>query len=385
MSEMSKSKQKRMEQEKNRSTQHIQKAVATFWKIFIPLAIVAAIVCGVILYKRSKLDYSRYLNDNGTIKGINISDYVTVNDDAMSFSRSELTPSDEEIDSQIASDISSNQYMSDDPEEESVYGDKVSITYTSTVNGNDFKTASEATDYEIGSEEFGEEFDEALEGHFPGEDFSISVALPDDYEDENYAGMVADFDIHLIGVYVDRPFDDEYVKEFHSDVASTVEEYRQSLIDKGFDSNLASKVESSLSLNSVVNKIPTAYKDNLARVMVDQQRSYMISMYQMFGMEAPSGETWELMGAESKEAFDSQMSARAEEETKTALEIQYLYEKYGLSFTDDDVRTYFKAQGNFDDASFDEAVKANGKGFYAQEYMKVKVLEKLKEVVKITE
>ena len=69
MSEMSKSKQKRLEQEKNRSTQHRQKAVATFWKVFIPLALVAAIVCGVILYQRSKLDYSRYLNDNGTIKG----------------------------------------------------------------------------------------------------------------------------------------------------------------------------------------------------------------------------------------------------------------------------------------------------------------------------
>ena len=69
MSDMSRSKQKRMEQEKARSAQHRKKAVATFWKIFIPLLIVAAIAGGVILYQRSKLDYSRYLNDNGSIKG----------------------------------------------------------------------------------------------------------------------------------------------------------------------------------------------------------------------------------------------------------------------------------------------------------------------------
>lgn len=385
MSDMSRSKQKRMEQEKARSAQHRRKAVATFWKIFIPLLIVAAIAGGVILYQRSKLDYSRYLNDNGSIKGVKASDYVTVNDENISFSKSELTPTDEEIDSQISSDLSSHQYVSDDPEEESAYGDKLSITYTSTVNGEDFQNAPEASDYEIGSEKFGEEFDEALEGHFPGDDIEVSVILPDDYEDENFAGKAADFNIHLIGVYVDRDFDDDYVKEFHSDVASTADEYRQSLIDKGYDTNLKNKLESSLSVNSVVSKIPTAYKDNLTRVLEDQQRNYMLSMYQMFGMQAPQGDMWQLMGAASKEEYDAQMSSQAEEATKLSLEIQYLYDKYGLSFTDDEMRDYYKTQNNYDDASFDEAVKNNGKGFYAQQYMKEVVINKLKEIVKITE
>lgn len=385
MSDISKSKQKRLDQEKARSVQHQKKAAATFWKIFIPLLIIAAIAGGVILYQRSKLDYSRYLNDNGTIKGVKASDYVTVNDENISFSRSELTPTDDEIESQISSDLSANQYVSDDPEEESAYGDKISITYTSNANGEDFKNAVEATDYEIGSGEFGDDFDEALEGHFPGEDFSVSTILPDDYSDENFAGRAVDFDIHLIGVYVDRNFDDDYVKEFHSDVASTADEYRQSLIDKGFDKNLKNKIESSLSVNSVVSSIPTAYKDNLKRVMEDQQRAYMLSMYQMFGMAAPEGEMWQLMGAASKEEYDAQMSSQAEEQAKTSLEIQYLFEKYGLSFSDDELRNYYKNDNNFTDASFDEAIKANGKGFYAQQYMKEVVINKLKEIVKITE
>ena len=108
-------------------------------------------------------------------------------------------------------------------------------------------------------------------------------------------------------------------------------------------------------------------------------------MYQMFGMQAPQGDMWQLMGAASKEEYDAQMSSQAEEATKRSLEIQYLYDKYGLSFTDDEMRDYYKTQNNYDDASFDEAVKNNGKGFYAQQYMKEVVINKLKEIVKITE
>ena len=90
MSEISKSKQKRMDQQHQRNVQHRQKAAATFWKIFIPLVLVGAICAGVYFYQLSKLDYSRYLNDNGSIKGVKASDYVTVNDENISFTKAEL-------------------------------------------------------------------------------------------------------------------------------------------------------------------------------------------------------------------------------------------------------------------------------------------------------
>ena len=102
-------------------------------------------------------------------------------------------------------------------------------------------------------------------------------------------------------------------------------------------------------------------------------------------MSAPSGETWELMGAASEEEFKATTAEQAKTETEKYLEIQYLFDKYGLSVSDADVRSYFISENGFTDESFDEAVKANGKCFYAQQYMKKIVLDKLKEVVKITE
>ena len=385
MSEISKSKQKRMDQQHQRDVQHRQKAAATFWKIVIPLVLVGAIVAGVYFYQRSKLDYSRYLNDNGSIKGVKASDYVTVNDENISFAKADLLPEDSQIDSEIDSDLSSHQVLSEDAELLSSYGDKLSITYTSAIDGVVYKNAEEATDYSIGDETFTSDFDDALEDRAPGEDFTVDVTFADDYSDADAAGKTAQFDVHVIGIYQDPEFDDAYVQQYHSDVASTTDEYRQSLIDKHYEENLSSKVEASLSENSVVNKYPNSYMDNLSRVIVDQERNYMLQMYQMFGMSAPSGETWELMGAASEEEFKEHTAAQAKLETVKYMEIQYLFDKYGLSISDADVRSYFITENGFTDESFNEAVKANGKGFYAQQYMKKIVLDKLKEVVKITE
>ena len=385
MSEISKSKQKRMDQQHQRTVQHRQKAAATFWKIFIPLVLVGAICAGVYFYQLSKLDYSRYLNDNGSIKGVKASDYVTVNDESISFAKADLLPEDSQIDSEIDSDLSSHQVLSEDADLLSSYGDKLSITYTSTIDGAEYKNTDSATDYSIGDETFSSDFDDALEDRAPGEDFTVDVTFADDYSDADAAGKTAQFDVHVVGIYQDPEFDDAYVQQYHSDVASTTEEYRQSLIDKHYEENLASKVEASLSQNSVVSKYPNSYMDNLSRVIADQERNYMIQMYQMFGMSAPSGETWELMGAASEEEFKATTAEQAKTETEKYLEIQYLFDKYGLSVSDADVRSYFISENGFTDESFDEAVKANGKGFYAQQYMKKIVLDKLKEVVKITE
>ena len=385
MSDVSKSKQKRMDQQHQRSVQHRQKAAATFWKIFIPLLLIGGIVAGVYFYQQSKLDYSRYLNADGRIKGVKASDYVTVNDENISFSKADLLPDDADIDSEIDSDLSSHQYVSEDADLLSSYGDKLSITYTSTMDGAEYVNANDPTDYSIGSEDIASDFDDALEDRAPGEDFSVSVTFPQDDTDTARAGKTAEYNVHVIGIYVDPELDDAYIAQYHSDVASTVDEYRQSLIDKHYDENLSEKVEASLSANSVVSKYPEAYMSNLSRVISDQRRAYMISMYQMFGMQPPTGDTWEMMGAASKEEYEATLAQEAKQETEKNLEIQYLFDKYGLSFSEADVKNYLISENGMTDSSYDEAVKANGYGFYAQQYMKKAVIDKLKSSVAISE
>ena len=100
--EISKSKQKRQEQAQNRKVQKTKKAMITFWSIAIPLVLILAIIAGIVIYQRSKLDYSRYLTNDGRIRNVKAADYVNVDLESISFKKSDLLPSDETIDSDIA-------------------------------------------------------------------------------------------------------------------------------------------------------------------------------------------------------------------------------------------------------------------------------------------
>ena len=71
---ISRSKQKRMEQESARRAGRAKKAMARVWSVLIPLAIIAAIVVYVIMKQAAVVDYSRYLTDAGMIKGVGDSD-----------------------------------------------------------------------------------------------------------------------------------------------------------------------------------------------------------------------------------------------------------------------------------------------------------------------
>nr|MCR5127496.1 hypothetical protein [Lachnospiraceae bacterium] len=91
--EISKSQQKRQQQIQNRKAQKAKKAMVTFWSIVIPLALILSVVAAIVIYQRSKLDYSRYLTNDGRIRNVNASDYVTVDYESISFQKSDLLPS----------------------------------------------------------------------------------------------------------------------------------------------------------------------------------------------------------------------------------------------------------------------------------------------------
>ncbi|MCR5251007.1 MAG: FKBP-type peptidyl-prolyl cis-trans isomerase [Lachnospiraceae bacterium] len=386
MSEMSKSKQKRLEQEQARNAQHRSKAIRTFWAVLIPLLIVGGIVAAIVVMQMNKLDYSRYLADNGTIKGVKATELATVNTDAMSFSRSELTPSDDEIESEIQKELDSKKEISADASLESEYGDDVSITYSSAIDGADFLSQAEPAKYSIGSDQIAADFDDALVGHKAGDDFTADVTFPADYSDEKAAGKTVSFNIHMDGVYVAPAFDDAYVAANHSDAATTADAYRQYLKDDHYKTNLRKEVEKSVSLNSTISSVPTAYSENLVKVLQSTDRSSLVQMYQMFGMEAPTDPTWKLMGMDSEEAYLSDVKARAQIQAQEDVEIQSLSESFGLSASSEDAKSYFCGpEKGYTAESFDALVKENGMGYYAQQYLKKIVLDKLCETVKVTD
>ena len=383
MSEMSKSKKKRIEQESRRNAQRRKKVIVTFWKIFIPLLIVAAIVVGILIYQRSKLDYSRYLTKTGALS-FDASDYVTVNTDAMRFDKSELLPEDSVVDSEIESDLSSHESVSEDKDQLSAFGDKVSITYTSTIDGAEYKNVTEAMSYTIGDADIDDAFDDALADHAPGDDIEATVEFPEDYEDETAAGKTAQYKIHLIGIYHTPELNDEYVKTYHSDVASTVAEYRQSIIDEHYNTSLDSAIDESLSQNSVVKSVPKGYMHDTIQILKQldlEQLEYMNNFYQQLGYGTMQN-VYEMGGFSNMEEYEADVEVRAREQCERAMELQYIADRDNITITEDEARNHYKEQG-YEDEQLADLEKTYGIGYLARSVLEEKILEHMRSVVTV--
>ena len=380
---LSKSKKKRLAIEKARQEQKQKKAMAIAWAVFIPTLLVVLIMAGVLFYQSTLINYSRYLTDTGMIKGIKDGG-VTVNIDALSFSKSELLPEDETVDADIEAMLKNHEYISDDAGLKAGHGDKVNVSYTSTIDGvsyNEALAADGGQDMVIDDAVISAEFDSAIVGHKKGDSFSVKVAFADDDPDPARAGKTAEYKAVLEGIYVTPELTDEFAAA--NTEYSTVAEYRQSIIDSYYDRNLRTAISSSLSENSAVSVYPEKYIANLTKVYNDQYEQQLESYKQYFGSDL-YGSVYEMAGYTDQASYDAMLNDRAKEDTAYAMELEYVFKQSGLSNTGDEVRQYYIDQGMSTD-DIDSAIKAYGMGYLAQAAMQSRAMDYLVENVTITD
>lgn len=380
---LSKSKKKRLAIEKARQEQKQKKAMAIAWAVFIPALIVVIIMAAVLFYQSTLIDYSRYLTNAGTIKGVKDGD-VTVDIDALNFSKAELLPDDATVEADIESMLKSHEYISEDAGLKADHGDRVNVSYTSTIDGvsyNEALASDGGVDMVIDNETISAEFDSAIVGHKKGDSFSVKVAFADDDADPERAGKTAVYEVTLEGIYVTPELTDEFVAE--NTEYSTVAEYRQSIIDSYYDRNLRSAISSSLSENSAVNAYPEKYIDNLTKVYNDQYEKQLESYKQYFGSDL-YGSVYEMAGYTDQASYDAMLRDRAREDTAYAMELEYIFKQSGLTNTEDEVRQYYADQGMSTD-DIDSAVEAYGRGYLAQAALQSKAMDYLVENVTITD
>ncbi len=388
--EISKSKQKRLDQAQNRKNQKTKKAMVTFWSIVIPLMLILSIVAAIVVYQRTKLNYSKYLTNDGKIRNVNAADYVTVDYESFSFKKSDLLPSDATIDEDIAYAISTHATASDDATLTVKDGDRVKVYYTTTVDGEVVDSASEETNsrsFTIGNAEMTEAYDKAIIGKHPGDDFSVEVTFPADYSNATLAGKTAQIDTQLLGIYVDPEFNDEFVMTYYSDTAVTAAGYRQSLIDKYYEQNLQQALSDAIDEKSTIISYPSDYLENMKKVIHAQdkeQMEYYNNMYMQYTGSAVYNNAYEMYSYSSEAEYEAHVAEEAQRRTEDALKLQYIYEKAGLSNPENEVRAKYLEAG-YDDATFAQLQEEYGFGYLAQSVLSEKVLDYLMETVSITE
>lgn len=171
-------------------------------------------------------------------------------------------------------------------------GDQIVIDFTGSIDGEEFDGGKgEGMPLELGSGAMIPGFEEQLVGVKSGDDKTIGVTFPDDYQSEELAGKPAQFDVHVQKVNESEvpELDDEFAKAFGVQEGG-VEAFRKD-IEENMNRELEQAIRNQIK-QSVMSALSEANEVPVPKAMVDEEiariRQQMLQQMQLpEGAEAP--------------------------------------------------------------------------------------------------
>ena len=201
---------------------------------------------------------------------IDINDYQGIEVEKLS---TEVT--EEMIDEEIERVRDRNSRMVTVEDRAAENGDTAVIDFEGFCDGEPFDGGkAEEYNLELGSGNFIPGFEEQIVGHNPGDEFTIDVKFPEEYQAENLKGKDAQFMIKLHEIKCKElpEIDDDFVKDVSD--KDTVAEYREELketiakrLEAESDRDLDDKLTNAV-IEKVEGEIPQQMFDNEAQNMI---------------------------------------------------------------------------------------------------------------------
>jgi trigger factor len=155
------------------------------------------------------------------------------------------------------------------PERKAETGDRVTITYKGTINGEEFEGGTgEGLSLVLGNAGFIPGFEDGIVGMGKGETQDISCRFPDDYSVETLAGKDAVFNVTVTEVEkpVEAKLDDEIAKAFGAESAENLKDLVRKQIQGEFDKAARVKMKREL-----LDKLEALHTFELPRSLVDRE------------------------------------------------------------------------------------------------------------------
>ena len=166
-------------------------------------------------------------------------------------------------------------------------GDEVNIDYVGTIDGVEFdggNSNGEGYDLTIGSGSFIDDFEQQLIGHKPGENVSVEVTFPDDYDGEDVAGKDAVFAVTINSISVTPELTDAFVAEnITEEGVTTAEEYRNFVKNKFYEQHLKEYLTNYIIENTTVKSYPSDYLKKV-RATTKYNDESMLQYFSSYGM-----------------------------------------------------------------------------------------------------
>ncbi|MBQ4304786.1 MAG: FKBP-type peptidyl-prolyl cis-trans isomerase [Lachnospiraceae bacterium] len=315
-------------------------------------------------------DYSAMLNDDGSIKDVDVTQYVKtfdVND--VKIAKSDVEFTDEDMEENIKTQLETYKELSTDAELTVADGDEVNIDYVGTMDGEEFEGGSaQAYDLTIGSNSFIDDFETQLVGSHPGDQVTVDVTFPDPYENNpDYAGKDASFAVTVNGIYQLGEFNNDFVKKNLSQYGKTVEEYKAEIKKTNEESNLAAAVNNYVNDHISADSYPKDYLKHLKslQMTMDQQEfDYMAQMYAAYGMTFDYADVMAYKQASSTEEYEKMLTEAAQKTCLTNMAYQELAAQAGITVTDEDYDAFLE-----ENSVTEENQESFGRAYLIQNYI----------------
>ena len=216
-------------------------------------------------------------------------------------------------------------------------GDTAVIDFEGFVDGEAFEGGkAEGYNLSLGSGNFIPGFEEQIVGHKTGEEFSINVKFPEEYQAEELKGKDAEFKITLHEIktkelpevddeFVQDVSDKETVDEYKAELKETVANRLKDEAEKDVDDQIADKL-----IDLLEGEIPEAMFDNQANDMVRDFEMRLRSQ----GMDMQT--YMQYMGMDVN-ALKDMYRKDAEKRVKLRLALQTIADKENVEVTEADL------------------------------------------------
>lgn len=155
------------------------------------------------------------------------------------------------------------------PERKAEMGDRVTITYKGTINGEAFEGGTgEGLSLVLGNAGFIPGFEDGIVGMRKGETKDLSCRFPDDYSVDTLAGKDAVFNVSVTEVEkpIEARLDDEVAKAFGAENAENLKDLVRKQIQGEFDKAARVKMKREL-----LDKLETLHSFELPQSLVDRE------------------------------------------------------------------------------------------------------------------
>jgi len=321
--------------------------------------------------------FSDAFDENGYLKGVTATDYVTLPDDYadITISADLGQVSDDDINDYIDSNVLSNFATTNEVKDRAAAdGDTVNIDYVGRIDGVAFDggdTKGNGADLTLGSGTYIDDFEDQIVGHTPGETFDVTVTFPEDYGNEDLNGKEAVFEttLNYIKESVTPELTDDWVKENLGESMSlnSVDELKAFVKSTMLYDNQASDVYTALHDKA-------SYADELPQTALDYYRDVLLyriyTNAQKYGTDMNTLLSSGMMGSsyDSVDAYLADANDSIKSITQRALLMQAVAEKTGFKCDTATMSADFgRYYGTTDPSQYVSA--------YGENYIKMKVLQ----------